>query len=101
MRAAPAPERTVRLRELDPIARCGADTSVEQLWRVDEAHDGRPHAVHLVYFDHHGWYCHHGRACAAVADVHRELRALRRAIPAPVPRGQQHQAPSQARAAGR
>jgi hypothetical protein len=57
-----APDRTVRLRELDPVARCGTDTSVEALWRVDEALDGRPAGVHLVFFDHHGWYCFHGAA---------------------------------------
>jgi len=97
-----APERAVRLRELDPLARCGADTSVEALWRVDETLDGRP-TVHLVFFDQHGWYCFHGRGCAAVADVHRELRAQRRAIPAALPRGGAGHGPAmqQARAAGR
>ncbi|MGZ8377794.1 MAG: hypothetical protein ACXW31_03635 [Thermoanaerobaculia bacterium] len=65
--------RQVRIRELDPFARCGPDTSVEQLYRVDESLDGRP-TVHLVYLDRHGWYCHHGRSCPAVTDVHREFR---------------------------
>jgi hypothetical protein len=66
-------ERVVRIRELDPFSRCGPDTSVEQLFRVDESLDGRP-SVHLVYLDRHGWYCFHGRACPAVRDVHKELR---------------------------
>ena len=26
-------------------------------------------ATHLVFFDRHGWYCEHGRACPAVDDV--------------------------------
>jgi hypothetical protein len=65
--------RQVRIRELDPFARCGPDTSVEQLFRVDESLDGRP-TVHLVFLDRHGWYCYHGRSCPAVTDVHREFR---------------------------
>jgi hypothetical protein len=72
-RLAPLSARTIRVRPLDPVARCGASTSVEQLYRVDEQLDGRAH-VHLVYFDQHGWYCFHGPACPAVTDVRRELR---------------------------
>ena len=71
---APPPLRVIKVRELDPYARCGPDTSVEQLFRVDESLDGRP-TVHVVYLDRHGWYCYHGRTCPAVADVHRELRS--------------------------
>ena len=78
---AAAPGREVRVRELDAVARCGPDTSVELLFRVDERLDGRPAGVHLVFFDRHGWYCVHGRGCAAVADVHRDLRAQRRSVP--------------------
>ncbi len=71
--------RVVKIKELDPVARCGPGTSVEQLFRVDEQVDGRP-AVHLVFFDQYGWYCVHGRGCGAVADVHQELRAQRRTV---------------------
>jgi hypothetical protein len=70
----PAAVRLIKVRELDPYARCGPDTSVEQLFRVDESLDGRP-VVHIVYLDRHGWYCYHGRTCPAVADVQRELRS--------------------------
>jgi hypothetical protein len=73
--------REVKVKELDPVARCGPDTSVELLYRVDERLDGRAAGVHLVFFDRYGWYCVHGRACAAVADVHRDLRAQRRSVP--------------------
>jgi hypothetical protein len=71
-----APVREVRIRELDPFAKCGANTSVEHLFRVDELIDGRS-AIHLVFFDRHGWYCVHGRACSAVEDVrkHKRIRA--------------------------
>jgi histone H1/5 len=72
------PVRELRIRALDPLAKCGPGTSVEELYRVDERVDGRD-AVHLVFFDHHGWYCIHGRTCVAVDDVRRDLRA--RGIP--------------------
>lgn len=62
------PVRSIRIRELDPVAKCGPDTSVQFLYRVDELLDGAPMA-HLVFFDRHGWYCEHGRNCPAVADV--------------------------------
>jgi len=77
--AAPA-VRVVKVKSLDPCARCGPGTSVEQLYRVDEHVDGRA-TVHLVFFDQYGWYCVHGRGCGAVADVHQELRAQRRSVP--------------------
>ena len=73
--------RAVKVKELDPVARCGPDTSVELLYRVDERLDGRAAGVHLVFFDRYGWYCVHGRGCAAVADVHQDLRAQRRSVP--------------------
>jgi hypothetical protein len=72
--------RVVKVKSLDPFTRCGPGTSVEQLYRVDEQVDGRS-TVHLVFFDQYGWYCVHGRGCAAVADVHQELRAQRRSVP--------------------
>jgi hypothetical protein len=65
-----SPVRSVKIRELDPLAKCGSGTSVQFLYRVDELLDGAPTA-HLVFFDRHGWYCEHGRNCPAVADVRR------------------------------
>jgi hypothetical protein len=73
--------RVVKVKSLDPVARCGLGTSVEQLYRVDELVDGRSSTVHLVFFDQYGWYCVHGRGCTAVADVHQDLRAQRRSVP--------------------
>ena len=52
---------------------CGSGTSVQFLYRVDELLDGAPTA-HLVFFDRHGWYCVHGRACTAVDDVRKHAR---------------------------
>lgn len=79
-RPAPPVVRVVKVKQLDPIAKCGPATSVEQLFRVDEELDGRP-TVHLVFFDRHGWYCVHGPRCAAVADVHSHNRTLHGARP--------------------
>lgn len=61
----PAPIVTVAVKELDPQRKCGLGTSVQFLYRVDESVDGRS-TPHLVFFDRHGWYCEHGRACPAV-----------------------------------
>ena len=63
-----APVRTVKIKELNAQGKCGPGTSVVHLFRVDEVRDGTP-AVHLVFFDRHGWYCEHGRSCHAVDDV--------------------------------
>lgn len=65
-RPEPPPVVRVAVRELDPQRMCGAGTSVQFLYRVDESVDGRASA-HLVFFDRHGWYCEHGRSCPAVA----------------------------------
>ena len=62
--AATAPSRVV-VKPLEPQAKCGAGTSVQYLFRVDESIDGRT-TTHLVFFDRHGWYCEHGRNCPAV-----------------------------------
>ena len=59
-----------RVRELDPIARCGARTTVMRLFRVDEL-PLASRLVHLVFLDRHGWYCEHGPQCPAVAAVRR------------------------------
>jgi hypothetical protein len=55
----------VAVKPLDPLRKCGPNTSVQFLYRVDEQVDGRSTA-HLVFFDRHGWYCEHGRTCPAV-----------------------------------
>ncbi len=65
--------RRVRVTPLDPRTRCGAGTTVEHLYRVDER-SPEASVTHLVFFDRHGWYCQHGPGCPAVADVRRELR---------------------------
>jgi hypothetical protein len=55
----------IGVRALDPLRKCGPNTTVELLYRVDEMVDGRS-TPHLVFFDRHGWYCEHGRTCPAV-----------------------------------
>lgn len=60
-----APKPTVAVKSLDPLRKCGPNTSVQFLYRVDEEVDGR-NTPHLVFFDRHGWYCEHGRSCPAV-----------------------------------
>ena len=55
----------VAVKSLDPLRKCGPNTTVQFLYRVDEHVDGRSTA-HLVFFDRHGWYCEHGRTCPAV-----------------------------------
>ena len=67
--------RVVRIRPLDPQEKCGAGTSVERLYRVDET-VGSARIAHLVFFDRHGLYCEHGRSCPAVDDVRRAHRNL-------------------------
>lgn len=57
-----------KIRELDPVAKCGSGTSVQRLFRIDEHADGEVRA-HLVFLDRHGWYCEHGRDCPAVKQV--------------------------------
>ena len=69
--AVPKPVIRVTVRELDPQRKCGAGTSVQLLYRVDETVDGRATA-HLVFFDRHGWYCEHGRTCPAVAHARKQ-----------------------------
>ena len=69
-----------KVRELDPVAKCGAGTSVQRLFRIDEHSDGlvRPH---LVFLDRHGWYCEHGRDCPAVSKVRTTGDGVRRLGP--------------------
>ena len=67
----------MRVRELDPRAKCGAGTSVQRLFRVD-AVSRDASVTHLVFLDRHGLYCEHGRGCPAVAEVTRLDRTLKR-----------------------
>jgi hypothetical protein len=64
-RPAEMPIVRVAVKPLDPLRKCGPNTSVQFLYRVDEEVDGRS-TPHLVFFDRHGWYCEHGRTCPAV-----------------------------------
>ena len=62
------PSRGIQITELDPQAKCGARTTVEALYRVEErSPEGR--VTHLVFLDRHGWYCLHGATCPAVSAV--------------------------------
>lgn len=60
------PVISYRIKPLDPLQKCGAGTSVQSLYRVDETVDGSLR-FHLVFNDRHGWYCEHGRNCPAVS----------------------------------
>jgi hypothetical protein len=64
-RSVQAPVVRVAVKPLDPLRKCGPNTTVQFLYRVDEQVDGRS-TPHLVFFDRHGWYCEHGRSCPAV-----------------------------------
>jgi len=64
-RVAEPPVVRVAVKPLDPLRKCGPNTTVQFLYRVDEQVDGRS-TPHLVFFDRHGWYCEHGRTCPAV-----------------------------------
>jgi len=65
------PEVQFRVKELNAQQKCGAGTSVERLFRVDETADGAAKA-HLVFLDRrHGWYCEHGVECPAVRQARR------------------------------
>lgn len=66
--------RTVRIREMDPLDKCGRGTTVTRLYRVEERLD-QTTIHHLVFFDRHGWYCEHGKACGAVSDVQKFTRS--------------------------
>lgn len=69
-----------RVRELNAQQKCGQDTSVERLFRVDETTDGSAKA-HLVFLDRrHGWYCEHGVECPAVGQAKRIGEADRQHI---------------------
>jgi hypothetical protein len=65
--------RTVRIRPMDPIEKCGKGTSVTQMYRVEERLD-QTRINHLVFFDRHGWYCEHGKQCSVVKDVQKFTR---------------------------
>ena len=68
---AKTPPSQFRVKELNAQQKCGQDTSVERLFRVDETADGLAKA-HLVFLDRrHGWYCEHGVECPAVGQARR------------------------------
>jgi hypothetical protein len=75
-RAVPAPAVKFEIKELDPIRKCGPGTSVQILLRVIERRDGNA-TNHLVFFDKYGWYCDHGRSCAAVAHARKRFPSAR------------------------
>lgn len=73
------PAIRIEVRELDPILKCGQETSVQFLYRVIERREGQPATNHLVFFDRHGWYCEHGPTCTAVAHAKKASPAMARA----------------------
>ena len=77
-RTPPAPLVRVVVKSLAPQEKCGPDTSVQLLYRVDETVGGRS-TTHLVFFDRHGWYCEHGRHCPAVGHAKKHKRHIARA----------------------
>ena len=76
-RQADVEKPVMRVRELDPRAKCGAGTSVQRLFRVD-AVSSSASETHLVFLDRHGLYCEHGRGCPAVTEVAKRDRTLKR-----------------------
>ena len=74
--AKPGPTVEYRARDLNPQEMCGAGTSVERLIRVDQFVD-RVRQAHLVYLDHHGWYCEHGTTCPAVGHARKHAKHVR------------------------
>lgn len=60
---------------LNPWLICGPDTTVTELWKVRER-SGAATIFHLIYLDRYGWYCEHGRNCAAVPAARRAARDL-------------------------
>jgi hypothetical protein len=72
------PPAVMWVKELDPQQKCGPETSVQFLYRVDETVERRT-THHLVFFDQHGWYCEHGRTCPAVAHARKHNGQFARA----------------------
>jgi len=62
----PTPVPKFLVTPLDPQKKCGAGTSVQQLFRISEESTDGITRSHLVFLDRHGWYCEHGRECPAV-----------------------------------
>jgi hypothetical protein len=67
-------KRTIRIRSMNPVEKCGKGTSVTQLYQVQERLD-EVRINHLVFFDRHGWYCEHGKQCGVVKDVQKFTRS--------------------------
>lgn len=72
-----APDVQIRIRDLDPQAKCGPGTSVVRLIRVDEIVN-RVMSAHLVFHDKYGWYCEHGKSCPAVRHALRHAQQVAR-----------------------
>jgi hypothetical protein len=77
-RPAIVPVATFRVKPLEPHEKCGAGTSVQLLFRVEELLAGRS-TKHLVFLDRHGWYCEHGRNCPAVGHAKKHKGRIARA----------------------
>ena len=73
-----APVAKISVKPLEPHEKCGAGTSVQLLFRVEELLEGRS-TKHLVFFDRHGWYCEHGRNCPAVGHAKKHKGRIARA----------------------
>jgi hypothetical protein len=67
-------KRSIKIRPMDPVEKCGKGTSVTQLYQVQERLD-ETRINHLVFFDRHGWYCEHGKQCGVVKDVQKFTRS--------------------------
>jgi hypothetical protein len=67
------------IKALDPRRKCGAGTTVQFLYRVDERSVDNRSTTHLVFFDRHGWYCEHGRTCPAVGHARKYNGQIARA----------------------
>ena len=77
-RPAIVPVAKISVKPLEPHEKCGAGTSVQLLFRVEELLEGRS-TKHLVFFDRHGWYCEHGRNCPAVGHAKKHKGRIARA----------------------
>jgi hypothetical protein len=77
--AAAAAAVQIAITRLDPRRKCGAGTTVQLLFRVDERSVDKRSTTHLVFFDRHGWYCEHGRTCPAVGHARKYNGQIARA----------------------
>jgi hypothetical protein len=67
----------LQVERLDPRRVGGAQTRVQGVYLVRRRASA---PVHRVFHDRHGWYCEeHGAQCPLVAEVRREVGAVRSA----------------------